>query len=114
MAVDGPSDQNSPQRQPYPPGAQVQVARKTALTAAETFWYVVGNISFGAMYFAKIPAKKAFSDFGLAELTGAEAFWYVIMCIPFGAGYFAKIPTAKAISELHQIRAAGNLQDPAG
>lgn len=62
------------------------------------------NIAFGAGYFAKIPAKKALSDFGMAEMTAAEKFWYVLMCIPFGAGYFAKIPTAKAISELPQLR----------
>jgi hypothetical protein len=84
----------------------VQTVRKTALTAAEKFWYVVGNIALGAMYFAKIPAKKALADFGLAELTTAEGFWYILMCIPFGAGYFAKIPTAKAISELSQFRTA--------
>jgi hypothetical protein len=83
--------------------------RKTGLTAAEKFWYVLGCIPFGAMYFAKIPSKKALADFGMAELTAAESFWYVLMCIPFGAGYFAKIPTAKAISELAQFREAANV-----
>ncbi len=39
----------------------------------------------GAMYFATIPAKKALSDFGLAEMTAAEKFWHVLMCLPFGA-----------------------------
>ena len=95
-------DQRGVQSQPY-----AQAIRKTCLTAAEKFWYVVGNIAFGAAYFAKIPAKKALSDFGLAELTSAEEFWYVLMCIAFGAGYFAKIPTAKAISELERFRLAG-------
>jgi hypothetical protein len=85
-------------------GGRTSALRKTGLTAAESFWYVLGCIAFGAMYFAKIPAKKALADFGMAELTGAESFWYVLMCIPFGAGYFAKIPTAKALSELSQLR----------
>ena len=78
--------------------------RKTALTTWEGIWYVMQCIAFGAGYFAKIPAKKAMSDFGLTDLTGAEQFWYVLMCIGFGAGYFAKIPTAKALSELPQYR----------
>lgn len=84
-------------------------ARKTGLTAAEKFWYVLGCIAFGAMYFAKIPSKKALADFGMAELTAAESFWYVLMCIAFGGGYFAKIPTAKAISELAQFREAAHV-----
>jgi hypothetical protein len=62
------------------------------------------NICFGAAYFAKIPAKKALSDYGLVEMTPAERFWYVLQNIAFGAGYFAKIPTAKALSELPQYR----------
>jgi hypothetical protein len=74
------------------------------LTAAQSFWYVLSCIPFGAGYFAKIPAKKAMADFGLATLTGAEAFWYILMCLPFGAGYFAKLSTAKALSELEQFR----------
>lgn len=57
-----------------------------------------------AGYFAKIPAKKAMANFGLASLTGAEAFRYVLMCLAFGAGYFAKLPVAKALSELDQFR----------
>ena len=104
-----------PRRQRVPPNAPVhvqqhayaphhQAARKTGLTAAEQFWYVLGCIGFGAAYFAKIPAKKALSDFGMAELTGAEKFWYVLMCIGFGAGYFAKISMAKAVSEMAQFR----------
>jgi hypothetical protein len=91
----------SPQHQQ--PLAQVRAA---GLTAAQKFWYVLMCIGFGAGYFAKIPAKKALTDFGLGELTAAESFWYVLMCIAFGAGYFAKIPTAKALSELDQFRNA--------
>lgn len=74
------------------------------LTAAEQFWYVLGNIGLAAMYFAKIPAKKAMADAGLCELTGAEKFWYVVECIGLGAGYFAKIPVAKALTELDAYR----------
>ena len=79
-------------------------ARKVALTTWEMIWYVLHNIWFGAMYFAKVPAKKAMSDFGLCEMTGAETFWYYLGCIWFGAFYFAKIPVAKALSELPQNR----------
>jgi len=74
--------------------------RSVALTAAESFWYVLGNIALGAMYFAKIPAKKALADAGMAQLTGAERFWYVLECVAFGAGYFAKVPVAKALTEM--------------
>lgn len=76
------------------------IARAARLTAAESFWYVLQCIAFGAGYFAKVPVKKALSEVGLAEMTGAEQFWYVLQCIPFGAGYFAKIPVKKALSEL--------------
>ena len=82
------------------------VTRKTAMTTWEGIWYVLRCIALGAGYFAKIPAKKALSDFGLCEMTGAEQFWYALQCIPFGAGYFAKIPTAEALSELPQYRDA--------
>ncbi len=41
----------------------------------------MGNITLGAMYFAKIPARKALADFGLAKLTTAEGLWYIFMCI---------------------------------
>jgi hypothetical protein len=78
------------------------VVRKTALTTWEHIWYVLQCIAFGAGYFAKVPAKRALSDFGLCEPTGAERFWYVLQCCAFGAGYFAKIPTAKALTELSQ------------
>jgi hypothetical protein len=72
---------------------------KVRLTAAESFWYVLGCIGFGAAYFAKVPAKKALSEVGLAEMTSAETFWYILMCIGFGAGYFAKLPVKKALAE---------------
>ena len=94
-----PPRYGQPDYQPTP-----QPLRKTSLTAAEQFWYVLMCIWFGAGYFAKIPAKKAMHDFGLAEMTAAEKFWYVLMCIPFGAGYFAKVPVAKAISEMAGVR----------
>jgi hypothetical protein len=80
--------------------------RKAALTTWEGIWYVLQCIAFGAGYFAKVPAKKALSDFGLVEMTAAEQFWYVVQNIFFGSGYFAKIPTAKALSELPQYRTA--------
>src|SRR5579862_6413287 len=63
-------------REGYQQQPRASVPRKTGLTAAEMFWYVIGNIAFGAMYFAKIPSKKALSDFGMAEMTAAESFWY--------------------------------------
>jgi hypothetical protein len=97
------------QQQPYPQQQrstklEQQPRHAHSLTAAQSFWYVLSCIPFGAGYFAKIPAKKAMADFGLATLTGAEAFWYILECLPFGAGYFAKLSTAKALSELDQFR----------
>jgi hypothetical protein len=79
--------------------------RTARLTAAESFWYVLGCISFGATYFAKVPVKKALSEVGLAEMTSAERFWYVLQCIAFGAGYLAKVPVKKALSEAAQVPA---------
>ena len=76
------------------------IARTVRLTAAESFWYVLQCIAFGAGYFAKVPVKKALSEVGLAQMTGAEQFWYVLQCIAFGAGYFAKVPVKKALSEM--------------
>jgi hypothetical protein len=83
------------------------VARMVRLTAAESFWYVLQCIAFGAGYFAKVPVKKALSEAGLAQMTGAEQFWYVLQCIPFGAGYFAKVPVKKALSEMAPAAAPG-------
>ena len=83
------------------------IAGRLRLTAAESFWYVVGCVAFGGMYFAKVPAKKALSEAGLAEMTGAERFWYVVQCIALGAGYFAKVPVKKALTEMTRPPAAG-------
>jgi hypothetical protein len=91
-----------PPRQPSP---VVRAARKNTLTAAESFWYVLGCIPMGAMYLCKVPCKKALQDFGMAEMTTAEKFWYVLMCIPMGAGYFCKLPVSKALTEMPQLRA---------
>src|SRR5258707_1695799 len=77
--------------------------RKTGLTGAEAFWYVLGCVALGATYFAKVPVKKALADYGMVTMTAAEKFWYVVMCIGFGAGYFAKLPAAKALSEVPAI-----------
>jgi hypothetical protein len=70
------------------------------MSSAAAFWYILGCIAFGAMYMAKVPAKKALSEAGMAEMTAAEKFWYVLMCIAFGGGYFAKLPVKKALTEL--------------
>ena len=90
------------QPQPYYQQQQRQAPRGNGLTAAGAFWYVLQCIAFGAGYFAKVPAKKALQDFGMAQMTAAEQFWYVLMCIGFGAGYFAKLPVAKALNEMQR------------
>ncbi|GHC61324.1 hypothetical protein [Streptomyces flavofungini] len=77
-----------------------QVLGSGRTTSAESFWYILGCIAFGASYFAKVPAKKALSEYGLAEMTGAERFWYVVMNIAFGSGYLSKVITKKALSEV--------------
>jgi hypothetical protein len=89
---------------------QAETAGHKGMTAAGMFWYIVGCISFGAAYFAKVPIKKAMADFGLVHLTGAETFWYYLGCVFFGANYFAKLPAAKALSELEQSRSAPGRQ----
>lgn len=72
-----------------------------ATTAAESFWYVLGCIYFGASYLAKVPVKKALAEYGLVELTGAEKFWYVAENVfGFGSGYFSKVIIKKALSEV--------------
>jgi hypothetical protein len=76
------------------------IVRTVRLTAAESFWYTLGCVWFGAMYLAKVPAKKALSEAGLARMTSAERFWYVVQCIAFGAGYLLKVPLKKALSEV--------------
>jgi len=76
------------------------IARTARLNAAESLWYLIGCIGFGAMYLAKVPAKKALSEAGLAQMTSAEQLWYLVQCIAFGAGYFAKLPVKKALTEV--------------
>jgi hypothetical protein len=94
------------QVQPY--ALQQPAARQyaTGLTSAQQVWYTLQCIYFGMGYLAKIPAKKALEDYGMAQLTSAELFWYTVLCIFFGAGYFAKISTAKALSEMPQFQTA--------
>jgi hypothetical protein len=113
-AVDQQSFPSQAAQAPHPGHrAHRQVAGKQyGLRGAETFWYVVGCIDFGAAYFAKLPTKKAacevFSELqldgqgpsGTYSLHGMENFWYVLMCLPFGAGYFAKVFAKKALWEL--------------
>ena len=70
-----------------------------SLTSAESFWYTLQCICFGAGYFSKVPLKKALSENGLVELTPAEKFWYTVECIFFGAGYFRKVVYKKGLSE---------------
>jgi hypothetical protein len=70
-----------------------------SLTGAETFWYILQCIDFGAGYLAKVPMKKALSEAGLVQMTDAEKMWYTVLCILFGAGYFAKVPAKKALNE---------------
>jgi hypothetical protein len=87
-----------------------QGTRKIGMTAAEQFWYVLGCIACGGSYLAKVPVKKALSDYGLVEMTAAEQIWYTLGCIAFGAFYFQKVPVAKALSELEQFQAARGAQ----
>jgi hypothetical protein len=98
------------QVQPFVPQQMTPGARGpyvTGLTSAQNFWYTLQCIYFGLGYLAKIPAKKALEDYGMAQLTSTEQFWYTVECIFFGLGYFQKIPTAKALSEMPQFQAAG-------
>lgn len=83
---------------PTPPQNQTLGSGQT--TSAESFWYVLQCIYLGMGYFAKVPIKKALSEYGLVELTGAEKFWYTLQCIFFGAGYFSKVISKKALSEV--------------
>lgn len=81
--------------------------KKLGMTGAEAFWYVLGCISLGSAYLAKVPVKRAMADYGLVpHLTTAEAFWYYAGCVCFGASYFMKLPVAKAISELPEFTKA--------
>jgi hypothetical protein len=76
------------------------IIRTVRLTAAESFWYTLGCVWFGAMYLAKVPAKKALCEAGLAQMTSAERCWYVVQCFALGAGYLLKVPLKKALSEV--------------
>lgn len=87
----------------YPPAT---VEMRGSMTAAEKFWYLLGCIAFAGAYFAKVPAKKALSEYGYGTMTGAEKTWYVLMCVCFGAGYFAKLPVKKALTEVVPTRRA--------
>jgi hypothetical protein len=100
--------------QGFRPPPQAGATGKTGFTSAEGFWYIIGNIALGAMYLRKVPAKKAMSEFGLAEMTSGEQTWYTILCILCGAGYFAKLPVAKAISETPPFVASGQGLTDAG
>lgn len=89
----------------YPPAVpqapqRTQQLGRGATTAAEAFWYVLGCLAFGASYFAKVPAKKALSEYGLVTMTSWEQAWYVLMNIGFGSGYLAKVITKKALAEV--------------
>jgi hypothetical protein len=96
------------------PGPEAGATAKTSFTSAERVWYLLGNIALGAMYLRKVPARKALSEFGLAEMTSGEQAWYTILCILCGAGYFAKLPTMKAISETPPFVASGQGLTSAG
>lgn len=76
-------------------------SRGPEMTAAGMFWYVLGCIAMGGMYFAKVPCKKALEQAGLGTMTSAERFWYVLGCLPFGAFYFCKLPVLKALTEVN-------------
>ncbi|WP_037908515.1 hypothetical protein [Actinacidiphila yeochonensis] len=82
--------------------AERQFLGRGVTTSWEGLWYVLGCIGFGAAYFAKVPVKKALSEYGLVEMTGAEKFWYVLQCVGFGAGYFHKTIIKKALSEVRE------------
>jgi hypothetical protein len=82
---------------------RLQEQPRLRMTAAGSFWYVLGCIAVGGMYFAKVPAKKALEEAGLAEMTSAERFWYVLECLAFGGGYFAKLPVKKALTEARAL-----------
>lgn len=83
------------------------VLRTARLSAAESFWYLVGCVGFGLMYLAKVPVKKALAEAGLAQMTGAERFWYRVQCVALGAGYLAKIPVKKALTEIGPVHGGG-------
>ena len=88
------------------------MTRTVRLTAAESFWYLLGCVAFGAMYLAKVPAKKALAEAGLARMTSAERFWYRVQCVALGTGYLAKLPVKQALSEMGPSRGGGHRGAP--
>ncbi|MFD7294096.1 hypothetical protein ACFV9W_12475 [Streptomyces sp. NPDC059897] len=52
---------------------QTQALGRGVTTGAESFWYILGCISFGAAYFAKIPSKKALSEVRFADGRPSQA-----------------------------------------
>jgi hypothetical protein len=47
----------------WPAAREVAPAQRSLrLTAAESFWYVLQCIAFGAGYFVKLPVKKALAE----------------------------------------------------
>jgi len=79
-----------------------QVLGHGRTTTAEGFWYILGCLAFAASYFAKVPCKKALSEYGLVDMTDAERIWYVIMNIAFASGYLSKVIIKKALSEVQR------------
>ncbi|NLU68057.1 hypothetical protein [Streptomyces sp. HNM0574] len=90
-----------------------QVLGHGRTTGPEAFWYVLGCLAFAASYFAKVPCKKALSEYGLITMTDAEKFWYVLMNIAFASGYFSKVIIKKALSEVPQNTHTPPAQPPA-
>jgi hypothetical protein len=79
--------------------ARKGAVRRSLMTSAESFWYVLQCIFFGAGYLFKIPSKKALSEVTGEPMTGACHFWYLMQCVFFGLGYLAKVPAKKALSD---------------
>ena len=48
--------------EPHQPAAAAQGQRRTGLTGAQQFWYVLQCVACGAGYFAKLPTAKALSE----------------------------------------------------
>lgn len=83
------------------------------LSAAEAFWYFLGCISFGASYLAKVPVKKALSEYGVCAMTSGESFWYVLENIALGSGYFSKVIIKKALNETNLVGSLGTARHAA-
>jgi hypothetical protein len=66
------------------------MVRTIRMTGAESFWYVLGCIGFGAAYFAKIPVKKALSEMAAPGPGPAAASVFGMPSVPqpqVSAGY---------------------------